>query len=84
METRSVFVGRCAGIPGTLAVVLLWLGVALPRNVVPRGGLGVGLSLMFSGVVGTAIASHLDSKRWLWAVAVAVVTFILFFIAASA
>ena len=84
LAMKRMLVGRCAGILGTVAVLLLWLGVALPNRFVPRVGLGVGLSLMSGGVVGTAVASILDSKRWLLAVAAAVVTFILFYIAESA
>jgi hypothetical protein len=49
-----VRLGRCAGMLGTLAVLLLWVGLALPSRRVPVVGLGVGLSLMTGGVVLTA------------------------------
>jgi hypothetical protein len=84
LKIKRALVGRCAGILGIVAVLLLWLGLMLPSHLVPRVGLGEGLSLMSGGVVGTVVASILDSKCWLLAVAVAVVTFILFYVAASA
>jgi hypothetical protein len=79
-----VRLGRCAGMLGTLAVLLLWVGLALPSRRVPVVGLGVGLSLMTGGVVLTAAAAFLESKWWLFMVGMAVVTFVLFFIASAA
>ena len=76
--------GRCAGVLGTVAVLMLWAGLALPSRMVPVVGLGVGLSLMAGGVVLTVIAAFLDSKWWLFMVGASVVTFVLFFIAAAA
>lgn len=79
-----VRLGRCAGVLGTLAVLVLWAGLALPSRLVPAVGLGVGLSLMTGGVVLTTIAAFLDSKWWFFMVAASVVTFVLFFIASAA
>ena len=76
--------GRCAGVLGTSAVLVLWAGLVLPRRLVPTVGLGVGLSLMCGGVVLTAVAAFLDSKWWFLMVGAAVVTFVLFYIALGA
>jgi hypothetical protein len=84
VEMSRVQVGRCAGTLGALAVILLWTGLALPSRLVPRVGLGVGLGLMTGGVLLTVTAALLDSKRWLFVVAAAVVTFVLFFMASAA
>ena len=76
--------GRCAGVLGTLAVLLPWVGVALPRRLVPAVGAGLVLSLVAGGVALTAIAVRLDSKWWLLMVGGAVATLVLFYIAAGA
>ena len=75
--------GRCAGVLGTLAVLLPWVGVAMPKRVVPAVGGVLVLSLIAGGVVLTAIAVRLDSKWWLLMVGAAVATLILFFIVAG-
>jgi hypothetical protein len=76
--------GRCAGALGTLAVLLFWVGVALPSRMAPRVGGGLVLGLLASGVVLTAIAMRLDSKWWLLMVGGAVATLVLFYIASGA
>lgn len=75
--------GRCAGVLGTLAVLLPWVGVALPKPMVPAVGGTLVLSLVAGGVVLTAIAVRLDSKWWLLMVGAAIATLILFFIVAG-
>jgi len=80
----SVEVGRCMGGLGVIAMFMLWTGLALPRGFVPHVGLGMGLTLMTSGVLLTGIAALFDSKWWLFAVAAALVTFVLFFMASTA
>ena len=77
-------VGRFAGSLGAIAVLMLWIGLALPSRFVPHVGLGVGIALMASGVFLTFLAALLDSKWWLLAVAAALVTFVLFFMASAA
>ena len=79
-----VRLGRCAGVLGTLAVLVLWAGLVLPSRLVPVVGLRVGLTLMAGSVVLTAIAAFLDSKWWFFMVGASLVTFVLFFIASAA
>lgn len=76
--------GRCTGVLGTLAVLLFWMGVALPSRLTPAVGGALVLSLLASGVVLTAIAVRLDSKWWLLMVGGAVATLVLFYIASGA
>jgi hypothetical protein len=77
-------VGRFAGSLGAMAVLMLWTGLAVPSRFVPHVGLGIGLTLMASGVLLTFVAALLDSKWWLIAVAGGLVTFALFFMASTA
>lgn len=79
-----VQVGRCAGSLGAVAMLMLWTGLALPSRFVPHVGLAIGLTLMTGGVLLTVLATLLDSKWWLLAVAAAVVTFVLFLMASAA
>jgi hypothetical protein len=81
---NRVAAGRYAGVAGTLVVLSLWIGLALPERLTPRLGLSVGLSLMTAGVLLTGVAAILHSKLWLLTLAAAIVTFVLFFIASTA
>jgi hypothetical protein len=81
---KRPLVGQYAGMLGTLAVLSLWIGVALPARLTPNIGVGVGLTLMTAGVLLTALAALLHSKLWLFALAAAVATFVLFAIAEGA
>jgi hypothetical protein len=77
-------IGRYAGVMGTLVVLFLWVALALPTRLSPHFGIGLGLSLMTSGVLLTGVAAALDSKLWIIVLAATIVTFILFFIASTA
>ncbi len=75
-------IGRASGIIGALAVLFLWLGLALPDRYGNRITHLIGLpgifGTMFAGVVLTTVAAVLHSRWWLLAVAAALATFVLF------
>ena len=75
--------GRCAGVLGIVTVLFLWAGVVLPLGIVPEVGEWMPV-LMVGAVVLPAIGVRLDSKWWWLMVGGAVVTFILFYLAAGA
>jgi hypothetical protein len=83
VAVSRALLGRSAGVIGSLAVLFLWVGLALPAHLMPRFGLVVGLVIMSAGVLFTAAATFLHSKWWLIMLAAAIATFVMFLIAAG-
>jgi hypothetical protein len=76
--------GRCAGVLGVTAVLLPWVLLALPSRMRPVVGGGPVFGVIAGGIALSVAAVLLDSKWWLLMVGLAVLTFVLFFIAAGA